>query len=231
MPTTGRSSPLAGLVDHLMAVVASGTYGPGDRLPGEDRLAGLLSIGRPTVRGLLAALNVLGVVTPRPSSGVYLNHGAADLLTAALDWPGMLSEVHADRVREVGLALDVETARRAAGTPRSPGVQALQKLFRTVPVSGVAPGVDPAVGVGFHTALARTVDNSVFSDLIVLLGRLSPPRCAQVPSSGAFGAQTLSTHREILRAVAAGDPDAAGRVMREHLLRDAPSGRVVYPAG
>jgi GntR family transcriptional regulator len=52
--------------------IASGRYGPGDRLPGESDLMATYGVARMTARQAFAALQAEGLVEPRKGAGVFV---------------------------------------------------------------------------------------------------------------------------------------------------------------
>ena len=73
------------VADQLRALIDSGEYCVGSRLPTERDLAEQLKVSRPTVREALIALEVEGRVRIRVGSGIYVSEPAAlaPLLPAA----------------------------------------------------------------------------------------------------------------------------------------------------
>ncbi|MFW5857240.1 MAG: substrate-binding domain-containing protein [Planctomycetota bacterium] len=65
------------IADRLRERIATGSYGAGERLPGEVALAGDLSVNRTTVRKALSVLAEEGVIVRRPGQGAYVPPGAA----------------------------------------------------------------------------------------------------------------------------------------------------------
>ena len=65
------------VADQLRALIDSGEYGVGSRLPTERDLAEQLKVSRPTVREALIALEVEGRVRIRVGSGIYVSEPAA----------------------------------------------------------------------------------------------------------------------------------------------------------
>ena len=62
------------IADQIAALVESGEYKPGARLPPERNLATQLGVSRPSVREALIALEVEGYVEVRVGSGVYVTN-------------------------------------------------------------------------------------------------------------------------------------------------------------
>lgn len=63
---------------HLVELISSGQYLPGDRLPTERLLAEQFDTSRSTVRDALALLEGDGVVSRRRGSGTYINDRKVD---------------------------------------------------------------------------------------------------------------------------------------------------------
>ncbi len=63
------------IADQIRALVRSGEYPAGSRLPPERDLARQLGVSRPSVREALIALEVEGLVEVRIGSGIYVLEG------------------------------------------------------------------------------------------------------------------------------------------------------------
>ena len=69
------------IADQIRALIRSGEFAVGSRLPPERDLAKQLGVSRPSVREALIALEVEGLVDVRIGSGIYVScprdgHGA-----------------------------------------------------------------------------------------------------------------------------------------------------------
>jgi DNA-binding FadR family transcriptional regulator len=60
------------IVEKIEALIDSGMYPPGSRLPPERELAETFKVSRPTIREAIIALEVRGRVEVKTSSGVYV---------------------------------------------------------------------------------------------------------------------------------------------------------------
>lgn len=67
-----RDSLADTLARRIRAMIQSGQYGEGDRLPAILEMARRFGVGPPTVREALKKLQTLGVVDVRHGSGVYV---------------------------------------------------------------------------------------------------------------------------------------------------------------
>ena len=60
------------IADKIEALIKSGMYPPGSRLPPERELAETFDVSRPTIREAIIALEVMQLVEVKTSSGVYV---------------------------------------------------------------------------------------------------------------------------------------------------------------
>src|ERR1700759_3948390 len=61
------------IADQLSALIASGEFAEGSRLPSERDLAAQLGVSRPSVREALIALEVAGKVEVRVGAGIFVS--------------------------------------------------------------------------------------------------------------------------------------------------------------
>lgn len=64
---------------QLRAEIASGRFGPNDRLPSETQLVATFGVSRPTAARALRDLQAEGLIERRAGSGTYLRTGAAEV--------------------------------------------------------------------------------------------------------------------------------------------------------
>jgi DNA-binding GntR family transcriptional regulator len=114
--------------EALRTWLASGRHRPGERLPPEQELSGMLGISRGTLRTALQRLEETGEIVRRQGSGTYVGRSTSTSLDEGLERLVSYSELA--RQRGVDLKLgELEIERRRAGPE-------LGKLF------GVDPGID-----------------------------------------------------------------------------------------
>jgi GntR family phosphonate transport system transcriptional regulator len=77
-PSPPRSALWQTIADTLRAEIASGHYGPGDKLPSETELARRFGVNRHTVRHALTVLAEAGQVHARRGAGVFVTQAPTD---------------------------------------------------------------------------------------------------------------------------------------------------------
>src|SRR5258706_5540201 len=116
--------------------LASGDLKPGQRLLPERELAQSFGISRASLREVMRAMTLLGVIETRPGQGTFVTSPRADVLR---DFFGVLLSMEPslyDDVVEARLALECQAARLACEHARKPDIdlleRALEKINRTL---------------------------------------------------------------------------------------------------
>ena len=207
------------IADQLRALIDSGEYAVGSRLPTERDLAEQLKVSRPTVREALIALEVEGRVRIRVGSGIYVSEPASPAqpvpTSATIEGPFELL-----RAREFIEGAIAEQAARVAAPDDLACIDAALGAMAMVQHPGEASMVHDRA---FHVAVAASLGNAV---LVRVVGdlfdqRLNPyfAKLAHYFENPETWQAALAEHQVIRAAIAARDPDAAGAAMRDHLAR------------
>jgi DNA-binding FadR family transcriptional regulator len=208
------------VADQLRALIDSGEYAVGSRLPTERDLADQLKVSRPTVREALIALEVEGRVRIRVGSGIYVAEPAA--LTSPLSGSAVIDEGPFEllRAREFIEGAIAEQAARMAGTEDIERIDASLAAMATVQHPGEASMIHDRA---FHVAIAGCLDNAVLVRVVGELfdQRLNPyfAKLANYFENPDSWNAAHAEHQRIRDAIVAHDPDAARMAMRDHLAR------------
>jgi DNA-binding FadR family transcriptional regulator len=206
------------IADQLSALIASGEFVEGARLPSERDLAMQLGVSRPSVREALIALEIEGKVEVRVGAGIYVSaprpvavadpttegQGPFELLRARWLIEG---EIAAEAARN-GVAEDVEVVRAA--------VTEMQRRQRQRRESDAADR-------DFHLGIARAAHNSALVSVVQDLwdkGRGAIwKRMEHHFLTPELRAATLRDHQAVLQALESRDARGARVAMRQHLER------------
>src|SRR5204863_9927152 len=207
------------VADQLRALIDSGEYAVGSRLPTERDIAEQLKVSRPTVREALIALEVEGRVRIRVGSGIYVSEPAA--LASPLPASAMISgPLELLRAREFIEGAIAEQAARVATPDDIERIDASLEAMATVQHPGEASMIHDRA---FHIAVAGCLDNAVLVRVVGELfdQRLNPyfAKLAHYFENLESWNAALAEHRAIRDAIAARDSDAARTTMRQHLAR------------
>ena len=206
---------------RIVDLIRTGGYGVADYLPSERELMEHFGVGRPAVREALQNLHWMGLIT--------ISHGERARI-AEPSFSHLLSSVSLatnhilansarslQELKEARLLFEVQMVRIAAKRATPDDIAQLQSLLEDQ-----ARHVDDTAGflkydMLFHRQIARMTGTALFSALSeAMIGWLGEFYRDLVRAPGAEQV-TLSEHRGIIQALEANDPDAAERLMADHI--------------
>ena len=207
------------IADQIRALIASGEFSAGARLPPERDLAKQLGVSRPSVREALIALEVEGLVEVRIGSGIYV------LSTNGVEAGGRPSHVEAEagpfELLRARYFIEGECAALAAKNAQKAQVDsigdALEQMTREL-----GEERQPLAGDRlFHLRIAEATGNGALVAVVKLLWEeRTGPLYAQLEhhyDSPALWSAAMAEHRAVLKAIAARDAAGARAAMRRHL--------------
>jgi len=210
---SARVSPVqpiivANLRDHvherLREAIIAGRFADGERV-NERELAKDLGVSTTPVKEALRQLETEGLVRTEPRRGVFITYGAQQaeemsLARAALE--SMIARLAAKRATPAdidalrGHIASMDEATRAGDVER---LIALNELFHG--------RIHAASGCDYLRRLQSRQQMYNAATRVALLGRAEER------------GRAFAEHRAIFEAIAAGDQDAAERIMRDHVVR------------
>lgn len=217
LPTASRTRQVR---DQLEALIERGELQPGERLPSERELSGLLGVSRVSVREAICSLEAVGLVEVHHGRGTFVVESQSDRY--AISFTRWLA-VHRDEwleLLQVRGALDELAAAQCAAKAAAGDVDALRARnaeFRA------AVAVDDDLGrlvvcdVAFHDAIADASASPLLARLLHELHEiLNESRHASLAPLGRPEASARE-HDAIVDAIAAHDPAAAAAAVVAHL--------------
>jgi DNA-binding FadR family transcriptional regulator len=207
------------IADQLSALIASGEFAEGSRLPSERDLAAQLGVSRPSVREALIALEVAGKVEVRVGAGIFV--AARRPVVAAPD-PAKEGQGPFELLRARWL-IEGEIAAEAARSAKPDELEVVRNAVAEMARSQNQRREAEAADRDFHIGIAKATHNSAL--VLVVQDLWDRGRGAiwkrmehhfQTPE---LRAATLRDHRAILTALEARDGRGSRAAMRRHLER------------
>jgi DNA-binding FadR family transcriptional regulator len=204
------------IADQISALIASGEFPEGTRLPSERDLAAQFGVSRPSVREALIALEVAGKVDVRVGTGIFV---APRRPIAAVDptseGQGPFELLRARWLVEGEIAM--EAAREARPEDLNVVRAAVAEMQQVQRQKRFADAADRA----FHLGIAKATHNSA---LVLVVGDLWDQgrgaiwkRMEHHFETGELRAAALRGHKAVLDALEARDGRGARAAMRRHL--------------
>jgi len=219
-PTPSLASEL---IDRLAGEITERRIEPGARLPTEQEMMAAYGVSRTVVREAVAALRAEGLVETRQGVGAFVTRDV-QRRPFRIDPGEMRSITEVLNVMELRTGVEVEAAgiaaERIAPSARNRIARALRDFDAAIERGEAAIDED----FRFHQAIAEAARNPQFVRFLEFLGRFLIPRQSirvglQRPRDlKSYLERIQSEHRRIYDAIRAGDPSAARRAMRLHLM-------------
>ena len=201
---------------QLGELIRRGRLEPGDRLPTERQLAAQLRVSRASVREALRGLELRGLVVSRQGSGTFISGMAPEELISS--FAGLTEEGKSlPDIFEVRFLLEPPIAALAARRVTPQDLERLEAALREQEDRIRREGSGAEADVAFHSALAEATHNQALMRLgSALIEVLAPSRDERLQNRRR-SELSLRSHREVLEALKAGDPDAARAAMEAHI--------------
>ena len=206
-------------IEKIKAMIVSGEFGPGDRLPPEKELAERLGLSRNSMREAVKALEVIRVLDVRRGDGTYVTSLEPDLLLEAISF---VVDMHDDdsllELFAVRRMLESQATGLAASHGEDEAITALRAEVEGIDPTSVTIDELVAHDIRFHREIVRMTGNGYLASLIESLS--SQTVRARVwrglTEQGAVE-RTLSEHRAIADAIAQHDPALATSLATAHI--------------
>lgn len=200
----------------IEALIKSGKYPVGSRLPAERELAEQFDVSRVAIREAEIALQAVGRIEIKTGSGAYVLDNRRSTLNT-------LPEVSAFELTEARAIFEAEAAALAAVRIDE---ATLKELEEHMAIMGSDNASDKAIEHAdrdFHRAIANASGNAAITHVIETMWKfrtdLEPVKAVYESVCSQDGGARATEHSDILDALRARDPDAARDAMRHHFTR------------
>ena len=204
------------VIREVLALVLSGTYGIGQRLPAERTLCKQFGVSRGTLRKALAHLASMRVVSIKPNSGVYVENISQAKLSEdvlPLDFGNVNLQDVIDARKAIELAAVDRTCERITHQQRKELARLLDKMASAIDDLPRFLRLD----MQFHQALVRASGNVVLITAFQAIYEYH--RFSSVFTSQHEGEEELALdyHSKLLAALEKGNAKASHRILAKHL--------------
>jgi GntR family transcriptional repressor for pyruvate dehydrogenase complex len=206
-----RTNAAEAVREQLLALIASGAYPVGSRLPSEHELAGSFGVSRPVIREALGTLRAAGVLQARSGAGTFVT-----ALQPTKNGLLLLGRYSAEDLHDVRSHLEVPGAALAALRRTDEQLERMAAIVaRHSEHSDVVEWVQD--DLAFHVALAEATGNELHTQLVTELRELQFEQTVVMAGIAGGLDAPAEEHQAILDAVRQQDADAASAAMTAHL--------------
>lgn len=204
------------VLEEFKRLLSSGEWKPGEKLPSENELAGIMGVSRVSIRSALEKLKSLGLVESRQGGGTFVCRVDGSQYLNALLPVVMLDDGQQEYVLEFRRILECEQAELAAERADQEDIRALRENVDKMQSSLDDYQKFSEADVEFHMLLAKACKNPLMiqtSQILrdVILGNI---RFAQVKRDTKEAAKC---HELLVKAIEERDGKRAREIMAEHM--------------
>jgi GntR family transcriptional repressor for pyruvate dehydrogenase complex len=216
------------VADRIRESMLSKQLEPGDRLGREGDLAREFGVSRPTLREALRLLSSEHLIraSKGPGGGIFVaatpEQGIGMSVSAAVATMLDAESITLDELLETRMLLEIPLAGLAAERAGEDQVVLLRALVEEVEDAAIELERITELDARVHHLIAQIADNRLAAAFTGWVVDVLQPRLAAVIEPAVVEAVIADQHVDLLDAIVRGDPVAAERAMREHLvyLRD-----------
>jgi len=206
------------IAERFVTAIALGQFVPGQRLPAERELAGMLNVSRATVREAIARLAESGYVTVRRgrAGGTFVAAGWGP------DAEEMIRRTLNPEWQELELLLDFrqlveqQIARTAAIRREDTDILAIRRALSDYEHAGDDRDSSHLADLALHRAIATATQNPHLRDLSLSVRHDISFGFEAEPYSPEVRRRALHQHPELAEAVIDGNPERAAELAAEH---------------
>lgn len=206
------------LAGTLLDRIVDGALTPGASIPTERELTETFQVGRSSVREALRILESRGLIAG-DGRGRFVVAEPTEPLHRSLELLLTLDGGDFSELFEVRNILEVESAGLAATRRSEVDLEILGDAVAAMDVALDVADRYVEADLRFHVGIARATGNRITAHLMHAIRDLLARALVEIFRIPGSAESSAEQHRRILDAIAAGDPDAARRSMREHLTK------------
>lgn len=209
---------------RIEELIRRGDLADRSRLPPERELAALFGVSRTSVREAVRELWLKGLVDRRQGRGTFVRAGAGGRGSSLLHLRGRNSddELTLLNVLDYRAALEPAIAARAAERARPADTDQLEAILSALEAATTAQRA-AELDADFHYAVARATQNPLLVEVVEFSTTWLVATRQPTLRGRRRRALSRASHRALLRAIVAHDPDAASAAMAQHIREVAES--------
>jgi len=206
------------VVKQLQALIMSGEFKIGDKLPTENDFCAQFGVGRSTVREALRVLAAMGMIQIQAGKGAYVTKDKDNSFDAIKYW---FAEKHAElsELIEVRMGIEPLAVRLAIQRASSESIKQIQEIHQAFKLAAIRKDhIELAtLDESFHNAIIQASGNS----LLIKIGKLIADSMMEFRARSFAVIENINhatiPHEKIVEAILKKDERAGTLAMIKHL--------------
>ena len=212
------------VADAIRVYMQEHGLGPGDRLGREEDLARQFGVSRPTLREALRLLSSSHLVraSKGPGGGIFVaatpEEGIGRTVSASVASMLEAQSITIDELLETRMLFEVPLVGLAAQRATEADVAALHALLEEGESRPDDATLVGEVDERLHRKISQIAGNRLAAAFTAWVVEVLQPPLRELVAPAVVESVVVEQHRDIVRAIERGEPAAAERAMREHLV-------------
>lgn len=208
------------IVKQIQKLIIDGDLKPGQKLPPERELSLELNVSRTSMREALRSLEMMGYLESKVGvgGGTYVKDISLQNMISPFSRILLQNDDFIVELLEVRLLLEIESARLAAIRRTDEDLKkmhlAVEQMEKEIKSGKTGLDGDNT----FHKAISEAGSNRVLQQFVSMCGDLlEVEREEHLLNSKEESNKALKQHKELLKAIEAGDEEKAQQLMSKHI--------------
>jgi len=212
---TNRTTLVEQVALQIQALIESGKWPVGSRIPAEPELVAELGVSRNTVREAVRALVHAGLLVPKQGDGTYVS--SASILGVVLQRRIRKSSLM--ETMEVRYALEQEAARLAATRRTQEDVDTMLHYLDICNKAAEAKDIKTYVeaDIALHQAIVGATQNSLFIELYEHMTEALQESVNHLTEMKSHSDCHQQAHRDLVKAIVEQDPVKATEAVQRYM--------------
>lgn len=216
MDTIEKNNLVNEVYSQIVAMIASGAWEEGSKLPSEKELCDILGVSRNTVRAALSRLNGLGIVETRQGVGYSIRNLNTGLYLNSLLPTMLLRSRDLECITEFRIGVESQAAALAAERATEEDLEKMRIACKKAEESGGNQDEFAKYDMEFHRAVSEASKNVMFIKVAEMLETMYTVWLQGFLRTHGME-KSKGYHYNIYLSVANRDAESAKRYMQEHL--------------
>lgn len=211
-----KKSTLEIIIQQIKNQIRKGILKPGEKLPSERKLAGLLGVSRASVREAIQALAFSGYLEVIQGKGTYILEMATKY-DEIVNFFSEFSNYSLDYLMEARIMLEGEFARLAALNASQEEIDVIEKIFNEIAKSRDLNSF-VVKDLELHLTIAKATHNPFMNGLMKIIGEMLYKETQRIIGISRYTREnTIETTRSLVQAIKQRNTEKAKELMSKHI--------------
>lgn len=211
-----KKSTLEIKIQQIKNQIKKGILKPGEKLPSERKLAGLLGVSRASVREAIQALAFSGYLEVIQGKGTYILEMATKY-DEIVNFFSEFSNYSLDYLMEARIMLEGEFARLAALNASQEEIDVIEKIFNEIAKSRDLNSF-VVKDLELHLTIAKATHNPFMNGLMKIIGEMLYKETQRIIGISRYTREnTIETTRSLVQAIKQRNTEKAKELMSKHI--------------